>query len=99
MINAPFNKKVFIIVCGPNPAFDYDGVWCDETIHTSFDDVVKWVHEMQTEPSDIDRIIEIDLAFGTSRDVTKDVSKQVSSICDGEEPRDLIDWLDNNGHW
>ena len=102
MINAPFNKKVFIIVCGPNPAFDYDGVWCDETIHTSFDDVVKWVNDMQTEPSDIERIIEIDLAFGTSRDVTKDVARAVARNygSEDEEPhRDLVNWLDSYQVW
>jgi hypothetical protein len=99
MINAPFNKPVFIIVCKPAPGFGINGVWLDETIHTSFDDVVKWVHEMQTEPSDISNIIEIDLTVGTTRDVTSDVAKHLSSICDNEEHPDLIEWISGHGYW
>ena len=99
MADVSFTKKSYIIVCNPAPGFDRNSVWCEETIFFSFDSVVKWVHEMQTDPSDINCIIEIDLAFGTSRDATKDVAKHLSSICDGEEHPELIAWISGHGYW
>lgn len=102
MINAPFNKPVYIIVRTSDYANDQYGVWCEETIHTRFEDIVEWVNDMQTEPSDIDRILEIDLAFGKSRDVTKEVAKAVASNygSEDEDPhRDLVSWLEEHHVW
>lgn len=102
MINAPFNKPVYVIVRCANPAFDYDGVWCEETLFTRFEDVVQWVEDMQTEPGEIDRILEIDLAFSKSRDVTKEVAKAIASNygSEDEDPhRDLVSWLEEHHVW
>ena len=102
MINAPFNKPVYIIVRTSDYSSNRYGVWCDDTIHIRFEDVVEWVNDMQTEPSEIDRILEIDLAFGKSRDVTKEVAIAVASNygSEDEEPhRDLVNWLESYKVW
>jgi hypothetical protein len=102
MLKAPFHKPVYIIVRHSDYANDQYGIWCEESIFTRFEDIVQWVQDMQTEPSEIHSILEIDLAFGKSRDATKDVAKAIASNygSEDEDPhRDLVDWLEQHHVW
>jgi hypothetical protein len=65
------DSDFYMIVCQPyrDPA-----LWLSETLLTE-KEVVRWLIEYQTDPTDIHSILRINLATGTAEDVSEEIAE------------------------